>query len=421
MSWLCNKGKDFTVAKNTIALITREALNKGVLFVLLVLIGRFLGKEALGRYSLAIAISQIFFFGTELGLNTLLIREVAKEKLLAGKALFNIGILRIVLGLLTMLLIWLTAVIIGAKDETATVIYLCGISYFIISITTVFTSIFRAFEKMELELFIAVIKNVIFLPLAIWALFCNGSLIAIFNIFLATNILALIISGVIFIRQIEIPKFKLDFRFLKAQGKETWPIWIGQLFGIAYLKVAPLLLFRLKGEGAVGLYNAGFVVVDGLWVLATCFVSSIFPVISRLNAVSQHDSKVEYLKGLRFIFLVFLPLGAILILAAPYLVRILYGGKFDEIVPLFRLLTVVAILIALDTHNGLSILAIGKQFVFPFINGAGLIINFILSMFFILRFSYIGSAYALIISEFFVFILMMAVLKRSFSKPRMVK
>jgi len=404
------------VTKNAISLIARETLNKGALFVLLILIGRVLGKEALGRYSLAIAISQVFFFGTELGLNTLLIREVARDKLLAGKFLINIGALRVITGALTMGFIWLTASGLGAKGEAAAVIYLCGLSYFFVNITNVYTSIFRAFEKMELELLVSLLKNIIFLPIAIWMLFNNLGLIAIFNIFLISNTVALVIAAFIFIRKIKAPiRWEADFGFWKAQMAQTSALWFSQMFGVAYLKAAPLLLFRMKGEEAVGLYNAGFVIVDGFWVLTGCFIYSVFPVISRLSA---SEARKEYLNGFKVIFAAFLILMGIFILTAKNLVPLFYGVKFLEITPLFRLLAIASLLVALDTYNGMTIIAIRKQFLLPFINGAGLLINLVLNVLFISRFSYFGSAYALLASESLIFISLFLCLRKFLLKSK---
>ncbi|MDD5449162.1 MAG: flippase [Candidatus Omnitrophica bacterium] len=401
------------VTKNTASLVSREALNKGALFILLVLIGRFLGKEALGRYSLALVISQIFFFGSELGLNTLIVREVATEKSLAGKFLLNTGALRVLTGAITLGLIWVITGVVGAKGEAARAIYLCAIAYFFVNITSIYTSVFRAFERMELDLVVAFIRNVIFLPFAAMALYSGQGIAGVFIVLLISSICALIFAHLTFIKQIGTaasPTLRIDLDFCKDQLRQTSPLWLSQLFGIAYLKIAPILLFRLQGEGAVGIYNAGLVVVDGFWVLAGCFVYSIFPVISRIGL---REARAEYLNGLKFIISAFLALAAMVALAAGWLVPLFYGQKFIEVIPLFRLFALISILIAIDTHNGMAIIAVRRQSVLPFINAAALALNFSLNVFLIPRFGYTGSAYALFLSESMVFVLMLVVLKRS--------
>ncbi len=412
---------NLTVKRNTLLLIAREAINKGALLVLLILIGRISGKEALGRYSLAISISTIFFFGTELGLNIIAVREVAKDRLIAGKFLANMGFLRFALGCFTMGLIGAVVFILRAKGEAAAVIYLCAASYFFVNITSLYTSIFRAFEKMELELFVAVIKNLIFFPLAVWILFANLGLIPLFNLFLLSNIIALIITHLIFTNNIAAPQWQLDFGFCKGQLRHTSPVWLIQLLGVAYLKIAPLLLFRLKGEEAVGLYNAGFVVVDGFAILSGCFVASLFPVISRLDKISRADTRREYFKGLRLLLIFSVLTGGLLVLSAPRLLPFIYGNKFVQIVPLFNLLTLAAVLVVIDGLNGFTLIAIGRQRVLPLINAAALIVNIGCNLFLIRQAGYIGSAYSLIISEAVVFVLVFLMIRKFLLAPEAAK
>ncbi|MBI4335928.1 MAG: flippase [Candidatus Omnitrophica bacterium] len=389
------------VTKNTVSLIMREALNKGSLFLLLILIGRVMGREALGRYSLAIAISQIFFFGTELGLNTLVVREVAKDRLLAEKFLVNMGALRVVTGLITLAMIWATVSMLGARGEAAAAIYLCAVSCFFINIANLYTSILRAVEKMELELLIAFLRNLAFLPVAVWMILNNLGIVGVFNIFLVSNVLGLIIAGFIVIKEIGMPPdWRLDFTFWRKQLVETSPLWLSQLFGIAYLKVAPLLLFRLKGEEAVGLYNAGFVVVDGLWVAAGCFVYSVFPIISRSG---RSEARKEYVNGARIVLFGFLAAAGFIWIMSGSLAPLVYGKNFRDVAPLFRIFAIASVFIALNTHNGMTIIAIRRQLILPLINASGLLINFMLNIFLIPRFGFMGSAYALLLSAVFVF------------------
>jgi O-antigen/teichoic acid export membrane protein len=297
-----------------------------------------------------------------------------------------------------MCLIWAAAMVIGARGEAASVIYLCGLSYLFVNITNLYTSIFRAFEKMELELLVSFLKNAVFLPAAIWALINNMGLIAVFSIFLASNLLALAAANFIFVKETASPgSFKLDFGFLKNQLIQTSPLWLSQLFGVTYLKVAPLLLFRFSGEEAVGLYNAGFVVVDGFWIMAGCFVYSVFPALSGLTDRGQ--IRKEYLARAKAMMLIFSALAAGVFLSAGGLIPLFYGQRFSEVAPLVRVLLVASMLVALDTYNSMTIIAVRRQFLLPFINAAGLAANFAFNILLIPAFSYTGSAYALIASE----------------------
>lgn len=410
--------QNLRVTKNSFSLLTREALNKGALFILMIFVARCLGKEALGRYTLAFAISHLFFFAAELGLGTLIIREVARRKDLAAKALVSVSILRVISGAAAIAMIWVTTLILGARGEAASAIYLCAFSYFVINIINVYTVIFRAYEKMELELLVSVIRNALFVPISLWLLFAHAGIVSIFTVFLAVNIAGAAWAHVIFIRRIGRPRLEFDLGFCLDKLRQAAPLWLGQLFNIAYLKLAPLLLFKLKGEGQVGLYNAGLVVVDGFWVAASAFAFSLFPTISRLHVVSMEEARREYVRGLKFIGLLFAGLGICLIAGAGAVVNIFYGRQFIEAAPLFKILPIAAMLVALDTHNGLTIVATGRQRVLPVIMAAGLFVNLLVNIACIPGFGYIGSAYALVASEGLVFVLMSAALARHFLKGR---
>ena len=69
-----------TVTKNLTALLLREGSSKGIYFLLSVMIARWYGREVLGQYVLAFLFPRLFFTISEMGFNTLLTREVAKEK-----------------------------------------------------------------------------------------------------------------------------------------------------------------------------------------------------------------------------------------------------------------------------------------------------------------------------------------------------
>jgi len=410
--------RHFTITKNTGFLILREALNKGALFVILALVARWMGKEVLGRYSLALGLAQMFFFGTELGLNTLVIRDVAREKSSAGFYLKNMATLRALLGAATIGLILITAVLMGARGELLVVIGLCAVSYFFANLINVYASIFRAFERMEYEFYFYLLKNALFLPTAIWLMTAGHGLIAVFSVFLVSNIAALVFAHGVFMRLVHPPPHKLDCAFWGRQLRQALPLGASNLFGVAYLKIAPLILFMFRGEGAVGLYNAGFVVVEGMWVAAGCFVASLFPIISSQTRVSPEAVVDEYRRGLRWISLFFIVIAALVIAGANVIVELLYGRAFGEIVPLVRILAVAGFVLAVNTHNVLTIIAVGKQRVLPLITAAALVTGYLLNIELIGPFGYFGAAYALIASEMLVFVLMAVTLKRFFAVGR---
>jgi len=118
--------------------------------VLSIFIARSLGDVIFGKYSFALAFTALFAVFSDLGYNTLLIREVARDKSQA-KYLNNVLCMRALISLIIFALIVITINVMGYPADTKNVVYLFGIYTLIVSFSAVFKVTFRAFEKMELE------------------------------------------------------------------------------------------------------------------------------------------------------------------------------------------------------------------------------------------------------------------------------
>ena len=73
------------IAKNTAALFAAQVVVAILGLVLSIFIARNLGDVVFGKYSFALAFTAIFAVFSDLGCNTLLIREVARYKTQASK------------------------------------------------------------------------------------------------------------------------------------------------------------------------------------------------------------------------------------------------------------------------------------------------------------------------------------------------
>ena len=139
------------IAKNTAALFAAQFVVSILGLVLSIFIARSLGDVIFGKYSFALAFTAIFAVFSDLGYNTLLTREVVRDKSQASKSLNNILCMRALLSLIIFVLIVIAINVMGYPADTKNVVYLFGIYTLIVSFSDVFKVTFRAFEKMEYE------------------------------------------------------------------------------------------------------------------------------------------------------------------------------------------------------------------------------------------------------------------------------
>ena len=182
------------VAKNTIALFSAQIVVAILTVVLTIFIARFLGDVIFGKYSFAIAFTAIFVIFSKLGYETLLVREVARNKKDAKKYLGNILGIRTILSLIVFGCIIITLNLMNYPLATKIAVYLFGIYYILESLSEIYKVTFRAFEVMEYEAITKILTNFIRVSLSILILFLGYGLREIALVFVVSGVFDIAIS-----------------------------------------------------------------------------------------------------------------------------------------------------------------------------------------------------------------------------------
>jgi len=137
------------LAKNTFILSSSNiiVLILGLLYSMYTT--RYLGPERYGIISFALAFVSIFGIFTDLGLNSLAVREIARDKKLAKKFLGNLLVLKLVYVILTLAIITMAIKLTGHDKVTVDVVYLIYLSIVVAAFTGIFNAMFQAFERIE--------------------------------------------------------------------------------------------------------------------------------------------------------------------------------------------------------------------------------------------------------------------------------
>lgn len=139
------------IAKNVSILFLSQMVGYVLGFFTLMYSARYLGVEGFGILSFALAFTGIFTVLMDLGLNTLTIREVARNKSLAQKYISNITLIKLLLSLSTFCLIFLIINIVGYNPQTMSVVYVIALYAILTTFSQLFYSVFQAHEKMEYQ------------------------------------------------------------------------------------------------------------------------------------------------------------------------------------------------------------------------------------------------------------------------------
>lgn len=386
------------IAKNTAALSAAQFVTIILGLVLSIVIARILGDAIFGKYSFALSFVAIFAVFSDLGFNTILIREVARDNSLASKYLNNVLSMRLFLSPVIFAFIVVSINLMGYQADIKNAVYLFGIYMLLTSISAVFKVTFRAFEKMEYEAVITILANIIRVSFGLSVLFFGYGLIELALIFVFSGILELLSSIVVCRRNFIKPQMEVDFEFWKSTIKIAFPLSIVGISLIIYTKADIIMLSTMKGDAVVGWYSAAYDLILGFKPIPQLFMNALFPLMSSYYK-SKGSFKFISEISFKYLFIIGLPLALGISILAERFILVFYGPQFiNSVVPL-KILAWDIFLFILWMNGAFILIVADNQKMWSIIAVLTAILNIILNFVLIPPLSYIGACIATIVAE----------------------
>jgi O-antigen/teichoic acid export membrane protein len=401
-----------TLAKNTTVLLVANILTYLLGFFTTLYTARYLGVEGFGILSLALSLTGIFGVFTDLGLTTLTAREVSRNKSLANKYIANTFLIKILLALLTFGLIALVVYILGYPETTKNVVYLLTFSVIFGAFTGIFNSIFQAFEKMEYMSINIILNAVLMLTGVLTVIYYGLGILAMSSVYFFSGLITLLFTFFIYSWKFFIPKIHLDLKFWKPTIKEASFFGISSILVVIYFYIDSVMLSIMVGNTAVGIYNAAYRLVLVLVFIPSILVTAIFPLMSQHFESSKNLLKLEYEKSVKYLFIVSTFIFIYGLIFADKIILIMYGESYSTSIAALQALIFVVPIIFLTYLFGNILGAVNKQRVVTIVACSNALLNVVLNLILIPKFSYIGASIATVATEGLGFILMFSYISR---------
>jgi O-antigen/teichoic acid export membrane protein len=409
------------LAKNTFAPIALNLFNRGIDFGFALVMLRLLDPVGTGIYYYAVVIFGWFDILTNFGLNTWLTREVARDRSLARRYLFNTTALRLflVIACVPLLMLYLGGRFLitpstnatDAAQNTLTIwaIVLLYMGLLPSSLSTGLTALFYAFEKAEIPAAVSTVTAILKATLGLTVLLLGWNVVGLAGASIVLNVITLVILA-LQARPLlrSVPQAAtatglrawVDRTVLRAMMIESWPLMLNHLLATLFFKIDVTLLEPLKGSTVVGWYSAAYKWVDALGVIPSLFTMALMPLMSRLGKEDKAGLDRAYQFAVKLLVMTALPLAVMITFLAPLMIGILGGAKFlpDGAIALQLMIWFITIgwinsltnyvLIALDQQREMrGAFAIGVGF------------NVVFNLLLIPTFSYMASAVITVFSE----------------------
>lgn len=404
------------LAKNTSVLFVAQTITYVLGFIYLIYTARYLGPESYGIISFALSFTLIFGIMSDLGLSQYIIREISRNKNLASKYLGNALILKIIASLIVLILAIVIINLLNYPKNTIVVVYLIALYVLINSFAQIFSAIFQSYEKMEYIAIGTVFNSILLVSLAMIGIKYKMDVTFFASAYLIASIMIFSYYLIICMLKFVIPKFELDINFSKNMLSESLFFAISIVFTEIYFNIDSVMLSFIIGDEAVGYYNAAYKLIFVLMFIPSTVIISIFPVMSKHYESSKALLIEEYEKLFKYLFILALFIFIFGFLFADKIILIIYGNAFISSAIALQILICVIPIIFITYLFGNLLGAINKQRFVAVVTGICAIINIILNILLIPKFSYYGASVATVLTEMTVFIFMFIYISQFFHK-----
>jgi polysaccharide transporter, PST family len=384
---------------NTGWLFADKILRIGVGLVVSVWIARFLGPAQYGLFNYALAFVALFGIFATLGLDGIVVRELVNYPERKDEILGTAFVLKLAGGGLALLLA--VAAILLLRPADSLVHWLVAI----IAAGTIFQSLdtidfwyqarvesrFVVYVRSSAFLLVSAVKVLLILkkaPLIAFAL--AGCL----EILLGALGLAIIyrMTGQ------RVLKWGMTAQRLGQTIKDSWPVAIGGIAVMVYMKIDQVMLGQMMGNKAVGVYSAAIRLSEVWYFIPMSIVASVTPSLIEAKKISPAVYFHRLAKLFRLMSALGLGIAIPMTFLSGYVAKALYGDEYGGVGPILAIHIWAALFVFLGVaqspwsiNEGLTKLALART-----ITGAA--VNVLLNLLLIPQYGPIGAAIATTVS-----------------------
>jgi len=270
--------------------------------ILMVFVARYLGGAGFGKYTFVYSLISFLTVFTGFGLDTIIIRDVAREKSKSSYYLVNSAYLKLFLCAVSLGILFALIPFLGKGRAVNLGLLIVGLSLLPMLFMACFESILMAHEMMSDTTALEIIFRALVVGMGFMVIILNYGLVALFLVYLVAGLIMVPVWAAVYRKKVGPMALRPDKTFLLQLLRQGVPFALAGIFVSMYFRMDTVMLSFMKGDLAVGLYNAAFGLVESLLFISTAICTALFPVLSRLYGDSRETFDRAYQKTFKLLF-----------------------------------------------------------------------------------------------------------------------
>lgn len=374
-------------------------------------IARYLGPEQFGLWSYCISFAGLFVVFSNLGLDTIVVRELVQKSenvaVILGTAFWLKLVAGIVTFLLTLLAIWLV------KDGDILALWLVGLysGGYIFQSFNVISFYFQAEVQSKYTVISSGAAFIIVSITKVILLLTHASLAAIAAMGLVEMIFTTIFLVIAYrANQLQITLWAYQYQVAKKLLRYSWPMILSGITVMISLRIDQIMIGNMLGNREVGIFAAAARMSElSFFMPMAIIVSATSSIIQAKNLGKElYLSRLQKLMDMTA--LSSLGVAVLITFSSGFIIKSLFGADYAESAPLLAIHAWSGLFSCVGEVSGIWMTAEGLQKKIFYRTLYGMLANVVLNYWWIPIYGVMGAALATICSQ-----MIMAYISDSFS------
>lgn len=380
-----------TIFKNTFWLALSSGVSRLFTFFLFIYVARILGATEYGKFTFALAFVLLFGVFSDLGLFRITIRELSQDKE-KEKEYSNLLSLKLLLILGTLIAVFIGSFFITSDSTIQKVIWILAFYITLGNFTQIIYGFLQARQKMEYEAWAKILEAV---------LHVSFGFLVIFNFPSVENLaygylISVLVFLTFFLTFFHFKFYRLHFSWntliWRKYLKMSWPLAFAAFFSAIYSQIDTVMMGSSGQITQTGWYNAAYRIVAVTIIPATVISTSFFPVLNKAFKETKEKFQEIWNYHIEIMISLSIPLMIGGIVLAPKIIEYIFDPTFSPSILAFKILILMAGITIIYVPFYHSLIVSNQQKKIFLVVLLGAIINVILNLILIPRFSLYGAA-----------------------------
>jgi O-antigen/teichoic acid export membrane protein len=363
---------------------------------------KYLGPFNFGKLNYALSFVGILAALSNLGLDSILVRDLLSENVKKEELLHTTFLLKFLGAILLVLITVVIIFFVNIDISTSSIILIIAFSTFF-QTTSVVESLFQSLVLSKYVVIVNITTLIITNSIRIYFILNNYTLISFVWLLFFESAMQSFGLIVTLIKKVDIRVYPLLFKSKLAVSLlfESWPFFLSGIVVSIYMRVDQLIINYLIGTKSVGIYAAAVRLSEAWYFLPIIIANSFYPALISAKKRGEFNYEERLISMYKLMALLTFFVAIPMTFLSDVAIKYLYGNEFLEAGAILKVHIWTGLFVFIGVVFNMHLTIIGeskKSFYRTFL---GAFLNIFLNFIFIPIFGIIGSAYATLISQMF--------------------